>query len=320
MFLSFESVSKLIEEGKLLHIAGTEAMLRKLPRGKWVGGSTEYFMEEDGGKVSGDNFDVIEFDYNFAIKSYDTASIKNIAADGFENGFSIVIIPFDSNVHIEYAQKAPSYRDMFMKNTVGWISGLNLGKEGQTPVAVDGMTGDVFTDKAVALHLDAGAGKIFSINIINIFSQDEKSPLIEFTKEGFEADKCLIDGKETRLADYIAYNKIDTKMPLVGEYSGVGVNVSFKKIKNGMVHFYAPVFKDIKYRMAKTIPDYVKAFNEKIAEAKGKNIVFSCNCILNFLYGELEGKVIGAFKGPVTFGEVAYQLVNQTLVYVSLEN
>jgi len=46
--------------------------------------------------------------------------------------------------------------------------------------------------------------------------------------------------------------------------------------------------------------------------------VYTCNCILNFLYGELEGKVIGSFDGPVTFGEIAYQLVNQTLVYVSI--
>jgi hypothetical protein len=47
--------------------------------------------------------------------------------------------------------------------------------------------------------------------------------------------------------------------------------------------------------------------------------MFSCNCILNFLYGELEGKSIGTFTGPVTFGEIAYQLVNQTLVYVKAE-
>ena len=318
MFMNFENVSKLITEGKLLHIAGTESLLRKLPKGKWVGGSTEYFMESAGGKVSGDDFDVIEFPYEFAIKSYDTTNIKNIATDAYENGFSILIIPFDSKVHIEYAQKAPTYNDIFMKNTVGWISGLNLGKQGQTPVAVNGMTGEVFTDKAVALHLCGPAGKMFTIDIINIFTQDQNSPVIEFTKEGFSADTCLVSGKEIKFADYIAKNNINTKMPLVGEYSGAGVNVSFKAIENGVVHFYAPVFKNIKYRIAKNIPDYVKAFNDKMAEVKGANIVFSCNCILNFLYGELEGKKIGAFTGPVTFGEIAYQLVNQTLVYVSI--
>lgn len=47
--------------------------------------------------------------------------------------------------------------------------------------------------------------------------------------------------------------------------------------------------------------------------------VFACNCILNFLYSELEGKSTGAITGPITFGEIADQLMNQTLVYVQLE-
>ncbi|MCL2381123.1 MAG: hypothetical protein FWC64_05955 [Treponema sp.] len=319
MFMNFETTAALIKDGKLLHIAGTEALLRKLPKGAWVGGSTEYFMEKSGAKVSGDQFHVIEFAYDYAIKSYDVKNLKNIAADGFENGFSIVIVPFDSAVHKEYAQKAPEYQDMFMKNTAGWIAGLNLGKEGQTPIAVNGMTGEAFADRAVALHLGVGADKLCSINIINIFSQDESSPVITFTEEGFKVEKCLVGGKEVVFADYLAQNAIDTKMPLVGAYSGTGINVSFKKIEGGVVHLYAPVFKDIEYRMAKHIPDYVKAFTTQLAGIKAENIAFSCNCILNFLYGELEGKSIGAFSGPVTFGEIAFQLVNQTFVYVSVE-
>jgi len=317
MLINFENVSKLITENKLLHISGSEAMLRKLPKGKWIGGSTEYFMADDGAKISGDLFHVIEYAYDFTIKSYDTANLKNIAADAYDSGFSIVIIPFDSAVHKDYAQKSPSYKDMFLKNITGWISGLNLSKEGQTPVAVNGLTNEVCTDKAVALHL--GSSDMFSLNIINIFSQDEDSPVIQFTEEGFKADKCLVNGKETKLADYIAQNNIDTKMPLVGNYSGSGINISVKNIDNGIVYFYAPVFKDIEYRMAKSTSDYVNAFNNQLSEIKNRKIVFSCNCILNFLYGELEGKSIGSITGPVTFGEIAYQLVNQTLVYVCKE-
>jgi hypothetical protein len=48
------------------------------------------------------------------------------------------------------------------------------------------------------------------------------------------------------------------------------------------------------------------------------NIVFSCNCILNYLYSELEGKQTGGIIGPITFGEVAYQLLNQTLAYLTI--
>ena len=323
MLRTFEETKKLIEDGKLLHIAGTEALLKKLPKGKWIGGSTEYFMTKDGGKVSGDDLFVTEFSYpDFKIKSYDAKDISQITNDAYENGFSLLIIPFDSAVHKEYAQNAAGYKNMFLRNIAGWISGLNLGKEGQTPIAVNGNTAEAFGDKAVALHLQVPQDKIVSVNIINIFEQDTASPVIEFSEEGFSVKKCLVDGKELVFADYIKEKAIDTKLPIVGDYSGNGVNISFKSIDadSKVVNFYAPVFKGIKYRIAKTVSNYESLFNKFIGEHKdaAKVAVFSCNCILNFLYGELENKKIEAFNGPITFGEIAYQLVNQTLVYVSV--
>ena len=40
--------------------------------------------------------------------------------------------------------------------------------------------------------------------------------------------------------------------------------------------------------------------------------------MLNYVYGELENKHTGSLTGPMTFGEIAFQLLNQTLVYVTL--
>jgi len=320
MLINFDTATQLINDGKLLHIAGTETMLRKLPRGKWIGGSTEYFMGENGAMVSDDQLHVIEYPYNFRIKTYDTSNLSNVAADGFEKGFSIVILPFNSVVHREYAENAPRYQDMFAKKVAGWISGINFEKKGQIPITVNGMTGDVLTDKAVAMHLGVGEGKKCIINIINIFSQDESSPVIRFIDEGFKVGKCLVDGEEMNFSDYLVQNAVNTTLPLVGDYSGVGVNISFAKIENNFVHLAAPVFKHIKYRIAKNIPDYAKTFNEHLAGMDDSNIVFSCNCVLNFMHGGLEGKTIGALDGPITFGEIAFQLVNQTLVYVKVRN
>lgn len=48
--------------------------------------------------------------------------------------------------------------------------------------------------------------------------------------------------------------------------------------------------------------------------------MFSCNCTLNFLYSELEGKRTGQLVGPVAFGEIAYQGLNQTLVYLQIDD
>jgi hypothetical protein len=324
MLLSFEETSKLITDGKIIHIAGTEALLKKLPKGNWIGGSTEYFMAKDGGKVSGDLLFVTDFPEGKSvyekckIKSYYVENIREVSVDAYENGFSILIVPFDSAVHKEYAQNAAGYENMFLRSIVGWISGLNLEKQGQTPVAVNGLTGEVFSDKAVALHLQTREDRTVSVNIINIFEQDTASPVIEFTEEGFHIKKCLVNGKEVIFADYIAENKIDTKLPIVGDYSGNGVNISFKTIGNGIVDFYAPVFQGIQYRIAKPVSDYADLFNKYVSEHTDESPAFSCNCILNFLYGGLENKKIETFSGPITFGEIAYQLVNQTLVYVTV--
>ncbi len=79
---------------------------------------------------------------------------------------------------------------------------------------------------------------------------------------------------------------------------------------------YAPVFTGVDYRFAKPVGDYAAAFRSRLASQETGDVAFSCNCILNFLFGSLEGKTIGGAPGPVTFGEIAYQLLNQTLVVV----
>jgi len=318
MLITFDKTADLIHSGKLLHIAGSGELLKKLPKGNWIGGSTEYFMEYDRCEVSGELLFVSQFPYdNFKIKSYSAGDIKNVAEDAYDSGFSIVIVPFDSAVHIEYAENASGFKDMFIKNIAGWVAGMNLNKSEQTPITVNGTTGEVRADGAVALHMETPSGKTVSINILNIFEQDESSPVIEFTKEGFSTENCVINGSEVNLATYLAESGLDTRLPLVGDYSGHGINISFKSVENGIVNFYAPVFKGIKYRIAKSIPSYEDEFIRQLSSHADTESVFTCNCILNFLYCNLEGKRVQA-AGPITFGKIAYQLVNQTLVYITV--
>jgi hypothetical protein len=320
MLITFDNAKQLIEEGKILHIAGNEELLKKLPCGNWIGGSTEYFMVKEGGKVTDNLLFVTEFPYeNFMVKSYNDTDIQNVASEAFDNGFSIIILPYDSLVHKTYAQKAADFKDMFIKNITGWVSGTNLNKAEQTPITVNGKTGEINKDKAVALHLEVPSDKKVNINIINIFEPDESSQVIEFAQEGFSVTKCIVDGEEITCSDCIKNNKFDIKLPLIGDYSGNGVNVSVKAVDGDTLHFYAPVFSGIKYKTAKKISDYAEEFNNRLSDIKSTNTVFSCNCILNFLYGGLEGKKIDVFEGAITFGEIAYQLINQTLVYVTVE-
>ncbi len=319
MLMSLNEASALIMQGKLLHISGNEGLLKGLPKGNWIGGSTEYFMSSGGGMITGELLNVRVLDYQeFRISSYDENTISGITEDAYPNGFTILIVPLDSAVLEEYAKSASSFDGIFLKNIVGWVSGANASVAGQLPAAVNGETGETFSDRAVALHVSLPDDKLVLINIVNIFSPDENGPVVEFLEDGFSVSKCLVDGKETFFSDYIAENGINTRLPIIGNFSGALINTSVKNVEEGAVRFFAPVFRGIAYRFAKNIDNYAEEFKARLRGISDTRADFCCNCYLNFLYGELEGQDIGAFYGPLTFGEIAYQLVNQTLVYLQV--
>ena len=157
------------------------------------------------------------------------------------------------------------------------------------------------------------------MEIINIFKQGNGGT-ITVEHDGFSFNEVMVDNQKTNFVKYIEDNKIDTRLPLVANYFGANINVSFQAVdrKNNLVDFYAPLRKGIEYKLARSIGNYVEEFQKHIP-LDNDNIIISCNCILNYLYGEQEGKKTGNIKGPFTFGEIAYVLVNQTLVYLSAE-
>ena len=79
------------------------------------------------------------------------------------------------------------------------------------------------------------------------------------------------------------------------------------------------MFTGVDYHFAKPIADYGNKFRQQLAGYRTDGVQFSCNCILNFLFGELEGQRISELYGPVTFGEIGYQLLNQTLVVLRID-
>lgn len=322
MLYSIEQVKEMITAGKSLSLAADEEILKTLPKGKWIGGSIPYFMDKNGGEFSEEKIFVTEIPAlatNTNIKMYDTSTIKNVSKDAYDNGYSIIIIPGLSDIHVEYAKNAPSFEDIFLKPIIGWISGINLANLGKvTPKIINGETGEINDKKAVVINIELPAGKTANIGIVNIFEQGQGDE-ITFTTNGFSVVDCFVNGEKTNFADYLTNNKIDTKLPLVANYSGAMVNVSFQAIDEATktVNLYAPVFDNMTYKIASPIADYETSFASKLKELS-INPTFSCNCILNYLYGELEGKQTGNIVGPITFGEIAYQLLNQTLVYVEI--
>jgi hypothetical protein len=326
VLLTVEATSKLIREGKILSLAGDEKLLSQLPKGNWIGGSIPYFMGDEGGVETSDLLFVTELSgavsaNAVSIKTYSVDTIHTIATDAPENGYTIVILPAMSAIHADYANHARDFDDMFIKPVVGWIAGVHLSNLGTiTPKVANGVTGEILDAQAVALHVALPENKLAVVHILNLFRQDTDGDIITFPATGFTAINCKVNGQDRVFADYIAEKNLSSKLPLVADYSGAQINTSFQEINHDSkkVSFYAPVFEGIEYRQAAQVGDYVHDFNA-LAEGEHQHIQFSCNCILNYLYGELQGRKTGDLQGPITFGEVAYQLLNQTLVYLDIE-
>lgn len=254
---------------------------------------------------------------------YDQNSLAKVYTEGPKHGFSYIVIPAMSKAHLAFALNAPNYKDFGQRPLIGWIAGVHLSDLGKkTPKVINGRTGDVFEEGALVLQAELPENKVAEIGIVNLFQQGD-GDILTFASDGFAAKDVMVNGEKRNFAAYIVKNKLDTKLPLVADYYGAMVNISFQDVDEveGQVKFYAPVFSGIRYKHARPVEDYVKVFNERLAKEcsiEADRVAFSCNCILNYLYSEMEGKKTDPFTGPVTFGEIAYQLLNQTLVYLQI--
>ncbi|MFZ1086787.1 MAG: hypothetical protein WAN35_17630 [Terracidiphilus sp.] len=321
---SIPEVQASIAAGKYLFLAGSRQALSQLPRGNWIGGTICYFMADEGGLVSEDKIfatEVPAFALGAKIVNYGLGNLTSLFSDAPVNGFTYLVIPASTKIHKVFAEQAPNFEGFLMHPVVGWIAGVRmdlLGKE--LPAVFNGQTGDVLENKAVALHITLPPSKQAELEIVSIFKGGD-GDVIHFKEEGFQVAGCLINGKPANLADYIADRKIRTEFPLVGDYCGCPVNVSIQSVDpvTHCVDLYAPVFPGVDYRFATPVEDYANAF-AKVIGTEAEVPEFSCNCILNFLYGKLEGKKTGNVTGPITFGEIAHQLLNQTLVRMYLRD
>ena len=325
VLFNVKEVAEKIAQGKSLLLAGDEELLKQLPAGQWIAGTIPYFMAEDGGVCSRERIFVTElpsYVTHIGIKRYGKNDIYNIYKEVSGNVFSIMIIPSSSPTHYSFALDAVKYEGFAANQLIGWIAGVNLNDLGKiTPKVFFGPAKEMLDDGAVVMHVHLPDHKYAELNILNIFKQGSGDTIL-FPEDGFSAAEALINNEKQNLVDYIVTKNIDTKLPLVANYCGAMVNTSFQEVDKAAkrVTFYAPVFKGVEYKMAAPVADYVKSFNQQMPQNNKETIAFSCNCILNYLYSGLEGKQTGGVTGPITFGEIAYQLLNQTMAYIAIKD
>jgi hypothetical protein len=323
--MTLAEAAELIRSGAALTLAGPESTLDALPAGNWIAGTIPYFMDASGGVVSTEGkvfVTALPATGKTTLAHYGADQLKSIVGNGPDNGFTVAIVPAGSAAHKTFAQEAVNDADAFLKPTVGWVSGVHLSELGQvTPKVYLGTTGQKFEDGVVVAHVALPDSQLASIEIVNIFEPGDGDTL-RFTDTSFEVGDCLVNGEKTNLAAYVqAKGLADGKLPLVGDFGGAHINASIQSVDAAAskVVLYAPVFTGVDYRFAKPVADYGASFRERLAAYPSEGVGFSCNCILNFLFGGLEGQRIGDLHGPVTFGEIGYQLLNQTLVVLRIQ-
>lgn len=317
-----EETSALLRARRALFVAGDESLLRRLPRGTWVGGTSAYFIAEEGGVQTRDRLCVSlvpDVATETAIHVYGPGTIERVYRDVPDNGFGLVVVPAESATLRAFALNAPRFENFACRPLIGWVAGVELPDLGKVaPRVFDGSSGQVLNDAAVVLHVSLPRTLSAEVGIVNIFERGEGDDLT-FAEDGFAAREVLVAGKPTPFVRYLQERAVDTRLPLVADYNGAMVNISFQRVdvEAGEVRFYAPVFRGVHYRLARPVGDYVTAFSSQLPEDLPR-VAWSCNCVLNYIHAGLEGRRTPGFTGPATFGEIAYQLVNQTLVYLRI--
>ena len=323
--LEIDEVATLIRRGETLLLAGDESRLELLPQGKWIAGTIPYFMSDEGGVVDRCRIFAERLPEGFehvAIRRYDEDGIARVYEDLPADGTGVIIAPSGSRVHLSFALNAPRYHRFATAPLFGWISGVHLSEIGTAlPKVFDGSTGTALDRHAVVMHVALPPRKQVELAILNIFEEGD-GPAITFPSTGFTATTADIKGRRWNFAEYVRETELDTRLPLVADYHGARINVSFQAVDaaRGEVRFFAPVFAGVRYHHARPIRDYVDAFASALPTGLGDRIAFSCNCVLNYVHSSLEGRKTGDIVGPITFGEIAYQLLNQTMVYLTVSD
>jgi hypothetical protein len=322
--LTVPQVAELIRAGHNLLLAGDEVALHQLPAGNWIAGTIPYFMTESGGAFSRELVNVIELPrqaLDCRIATHTAATLPGVFQEAPKNGFTVIILPAASPVLLDFALKASTYPGFATRPLVGWVSGMALEDAGQVaPKVVDGRSATFLEQEAVVMHVSLPPELIVEIGIVNLFEPGD-GEAITFPTDGFSATEALVNGQRVCLARYLSDIHHNVQLPLVANMCGAMINTAIKAIdlEAGRVDFFAPVFKGVEYRIARPVGDYVQTFTRHMPDIPVGSLQFSCNCVLNYLYAEMEGKSTSRFMGPFTYGEVAYQLLNQTLVYMTIE-
>jgi len=334
---SVQEVGAMIEKGDTLLLGGDALLLSALPKGKWIGGTTSQFIENKKlimtrDKIFVHNLTDIIAGVNF--KVYTPSTIQSIYDDAFDNGFSVFMTPFSSEIKNEYALNCINYSNFANRIVCGWVSATPTytGDDKDISIVFSGETGLHYNNAAVAMHIELPAGKFAELYSFNPYLP-EKGDEIIFEKSGQVHENVLINGVRKNFKQYMIDKKINRSLNnnnlLVGDYSGIAINaVVMPEIVNTIVlpemedtnantvTLGNPVFEGIPYHFSRLNSE--EAY-EKMQQIKD-NIIFSYSCASNYVFPDDFSRYLTLANGPFVYGEYAYFLLNTSTVYVAVGN
>jgi len=322
---TLEEVSQKIQDNEFLIVLGNDQLLQQLPKGNWIGVSAYYFMTKEKGLSTNEKLYVqslSNYSESVTIKSYNKDEIQEVLNDRVAGGFTYLLMPPFTEVSQNYALEALSERSLYDIPIIGFIGGCKFEslQKGEKSYCYNGTTRERHDEEAIAIHVKLKQNFSPRIEILNIFEPKLEGPKFVFDQNSFAVTDCTVDGQKWNFYDYMVENDMSTTYPLVSNHNGALLNCSIfqQEQDNKTVYMASPTRKGKTYYLAKRFDDYMEAFQAKFDTIDKSNIVISFNCFYNYLFGKLEGKRL-EIGGPITYGEIAYQLLNQTMVYLRID-
>ena len=327
-------VNAMIEKGDTLLLAGDASLLSQLQKGKWIGGSTSRFLESGKEPICERNkifvHNMTDFAAELKFEVYDASNIKNIYDDAYDNGFSVLIVPPFTDVVQEYTANCSNYSNFGSRAVCGWAAVTYLYSDyelNDESIVFFGKDGSVHKDEGLVMHIGLAPDKFAEIHVFSPFKPEE-GDVITFEENRQQVEYALINGNKQNFRQYLNDQHIDrthdasviSHKCLAGNYGGIYMNVAIASEKESDLGKYvtlgAPVYKGIQYGLANMENiDY-----ESMKKHFHGEVVLSFTCVNNYANPDIFSKALTHMNGPFTYGEIAYFLMSNATVYVTVGN
>ena len=319
---SVAEVARLIEAGHMLILAGAEEILAELPPGNWIGGTTAHFLTPQGGIPAARHIfftDLTPIALKGECYLADEHEVRDIGRRAPRHGFTLLIIPGYSPLLMRLARDMLDYEGVYNIPLTGWVAAVDLEQIGQRQPKCFAGGPQGRHDRAAIMYITLPEDFFAQLHIVNLFTPGT-GPVIRFPAETFiQREDCLIDSQPANLARYIAKAQIDPRLPLVADHDGALLSVSLlPDMSANTVHFLSPVCANMEYRFAETVLDYEVELHRAIAALGEAQSMIASVCVLHYRHASLPAWRGLPFMGPVTFGQIAYTILNQTFTCLSI--